>query len=75
VSHDSYTNPLSTKTPVMTIAAVLVWLDLEIEYVRKKQVGAPELVQTILEGTALHIEVMKAQLQDYALQLLDENSK
>jgi hypothetical protein len=75
VNHDNYQNPLNTKTPVMTVASILEWLDLEIEYVRDLQKGEPVLVQTILEGTALHLAVMKGQLQDYALSLLDEDSK
>lgn len=74
MSNDNYSNPLTTKTPTMTVAAILEWLDLEIEYVRNKKKGEPEIVQTILEGTALHLAIMKAQLEGYTLQRLDEAS-
>lgn len=73
--NDNYAIPLSKHTPVMTVASILEWLDLEIEYVRGNKQGEPEIIQTVLEGTALHLAVMKEQLEAYALQLLDKGAE
>lgn len=76
MSNDNYQNPLSTKTPTMTVAAVLEWLDLEIEYLKAQHKKTPQLViRNILEGTWLHLGVMKAQLADYTFNLMDEDTK
>lgn len=59
------------KTPVMTIAAVLQWLDMEIEDV--KALPKPnKALETVHTGIVLYLEVMKGKLSDEALKMLDE---
>lgn len=71
---DHYKNPLSTATPVMTVAAVLEWLDLEITYLKEKYNTEPsDAGKIILMGIWLHLDVMKEQLTGHTLQRLDED--
>lgn len=74
--NDHFSNPLSTKTPTMTVAAILEWLDLEVTYLKGKyEKETSDAAKIILMGTWLHLQVMKAQLEEHTLQQLDEDNK
>jgi hypothetical protein len=61
-------------TVTMTVAACITWLDQEIEEVKDRFAQEEhEMVQLILKGTWLHLEVMKAKLTDHAMDLLDQH--
>jgi hypothetical protein len=77
MTEDNSTNPLrSTKTLVLTAAGVLQWLDLEIDYLKDRfNNETSELARLVLTGTALHLEVMKEQFTNYAMQELDKEAK
>jgi len=70
-----YAIPPKGKTPVptMTVAAVIAWLDNEIEDLKAKQQAINnETMELIYEGTILHLELMKAQITDHSMNMLDE---
>ena len=76
MSNDNYQNPLSTKTPTMTVAAVLEWLDLEIEFVLTFHDAQSEpLAKIIAKGIVVHLTDMKNQLQNHTLKRMDEDTK
>lgn len=76
MSHsDDYKNPLpNTKTLTMTVPGILQWLDLEVEFIKENyKKEADSIVQLVLMGTWLHLEVMKEQLINYSLDSLDND--
>lgn len=76
MNDDSYTVPVNSNTPLMTVPSILLWLDLEIDYLKEKQATeSDELVRLILEGIWCHLEDMKDQLGNYTMQRMDEKSK
>lgn len=77
MNDDNLTNPLSsTKSLVLTAAGVLQWLDLEIDFLKDQFANEEhEILRLVLKGTWLHLEVMKEQFTNYAMQELDKDSK
>ena len=77
MTEDNLTNPLpGTRSLVLTAAGVLQWLDLEIDHIKALHAEEPHaLVRLVQEGTWLHLEVMKEQFTNYAMQELDKDSK
>lgn len=63
----------SAKSPVMTTAAVLQWLDMEIEDV-KALPKANSAVKVVHTGIVLYLEAMKEKLTSEAMKKLDEDA-
>lgn len=69
-----YQYPNGPESPVMTVAAVMEWLDLEIT--RLQEMRDLPNVKTMQRGmiiyTYMHLEEMKGQLADLALKMIDK---
>lgn len=69
--NENYTKAESANTPMMTTAAILQWIDMEIEDVKARPQPNPAS-RLVVTGIVLYLEVMKEKLSNEALNQLDK---
>lgn len=63
----------SGPTPTMTVAACIAWLTDEIEALKDKEQAETDIMNKLmLTHTYLHLNVMKEQLVDHTMAMLDD---